>query len=62
MTAKQRRVAHLTRQAEAHGLRLEHREPCAGKWVWDVRDVARGTLAVRGVNLQQVAEYLGVQA
>jgi hypothetical protein len=61
MTTNQRRdlTDRLGREAERRGLRLERREPSRGKWVWDVRDAARGTLAVRGVSIEQVAAYLG---
>jgi hypothetical protein len=60
MTAKQRRdwVERLTCEAVARGLELERREPCRGKWVWDVRDTARGSYAVRGMSLPEVDVYL----
>ncbi len=60
MTTKQKTAltAQLTAEADRRGLALEHRERTRGSWTWDVRDLARGTLAVRGVSLEGLAEYL----
>jgi hypothetical protein len=60
ITSAQRRALtnQLEREATGHGLALERRERTKGRWVWDVRDVERGTLAVRGVDLDQLGAYL----
>ncbi len=60
MTTKQKNelTAQLTAEADRRGLKLERRERTRNNWVWDVRDAARGTLAVRGVRLEELAEYL----
>jgi hypothetical protein len=62
VTGAQKRalVAELEEEATSRGLALERREQTKGRWVWDVRDGARGTLAVRGVRLEQLCGYLAV--
>jgi hypothetical protein len=62
MTPAQRRtlIARLDREAASRGPAPERRERTKGRWVWDVRDGARGTLAVRGVDLEALCGYLAV--
>lgn len=47
---------YLRHQAERRGLELVRREQTKGKWVWDARDVIRGSLAVKGMSTVQLEQ------